>query len=158
MGSKDDPKVDIIMDYLVPHLHKIRADQHALFPSPQTPYYPTIIGLSGCQGSGKSTLASNLGTKLNSEHGFRVAEVSLDDFYLTRSQQQELSSAHLQNPLLRQRGQPGTHDVQLASTFFDQNPESRSCEFRPLCNPVIRCRLLLELQSSSRMQFKSKLT
>ena len=69
-----------------------------------------IVGIGGGQGSGKSTLANLL------KQAFAVAgEVSeticLDDFYRTGAERRELGrSTH---PLLRTRGVPGTHDMEL---------------------------------------------
>ena len=71
-----------------------------------------LIGINGAQGSGKSTLARILALLL--QHGFdkSVVVLSLDDFYLTRVQRDEL--AKRVHPLLQTRGVPGTHDVTLA--------------------------------------------
>jgi D-glycerate 3-kinase len=44
-------------------------------------------------------------------------EISIDDFYLTRQQRQQL--AQQVHPLFATRGVPGTHDVQLASQTLD---------------------------------------
>jgi len=71
-----------------------------------------VIGISGAQGCGKSTLSKGLVERL-SEKGTRSIAVSIDDFYLTHQEQQALSKSS-QNPLLQQRGYPGTHDLELA--------------------------------------------
>lgn len=76
-----------------------------------------VVGISGAQGTGKSTLAALLARVLEDGHGKRCARVSLDDFYLTRAQREEL--ARTQHPLLRTRGVPGTHDVSLAERTID---------------------------------------
>ncbi|MDQ7075470.1 MAG: hypothetical protein Q9O24_10050 [Gammaproteobacteria bacterium] len=70
---------------------------------------PLVIGLQGSQGSGKSTLAKLLALLLKP---LSVVSLSLDDFYLTHQQRQELAQ-HV-HPLLATRGVPGTHDVVLA--------------------------------------------
>ena len=44
--------------------------------------------------------------------------LSIDDLYLSHQQRQQL--AQDTHPLLATRGVPGTHDVELASTMFDQ--------------------------------------
>ena len=72
---------------------------------------PLLIGLSGAQGSGKSTLAAHLVQQLTTRHGLHAATVSLDDFYLTRAQRQQLASTI--HPLFVTRGPPGTHDLPL---------------------------------------------
>ena len=54
---------------------------------------------------------------LEDGYGMRCARLSLDDFYLTRAQREEL--ARTQHPLLRTRGVPGTHDVALGQRTID---------------------------------------
>jgi D-glycerate 3-kinase len=70
-----------------------------------------VIGINGCQGSGKTTLADYLCTSLE-ERGLKSVAISIDDFYLTRKQRQQLASDV--HPLLSTRGVPGTHDLELA--------------------------------------------
>jgi D-glycerate 3-kinase len=69
-----------------------------------------VVGICGPQASGKSTACANVANQLRSE-GLRVAEMSLDDLYLSRSDRQQL--ADTVHPLLITRGPPGTHDVVL---------------------------------------------
>ena len=71
---------------------------------------PVVIGLCGAQGSGKSTTAGRLAAKLQVA-GYRTAVLSIDDFYLTRSERTALAASV--HPLLATRGVPGTHDVKL---------------------------------------------
>ena len=71
-----------------------------------------LIGINGAQGSGKSTLAKILALLLQQGFDKSVVVLSLDDFYLTRVQRDEL--AKRVHPLLQTRGVPGTHDVTLA--------------------------------------------
>ena len=73
--------------------------------------YPAVIGISGAQGSGKSTLAAELVAQLQ-QRGVKAAAVSLDDYYLSQAQRQHL--ANQVHPLLKQRGVPGTHNIQQA--------------------------------------------
>jgi D-glycerate 3-kinase len=71
-----------------------------------------LVGVSGCQGSGKSTLAALLVLLLKEMAGLKCINLSIDDFYLTHDERQQLArSVH---PLLATRGVPGTHDVTLA--------------------------------------------
>jgi D-glycerate 3-kinase len=71
---------------------------------------PVVIGLCGAQGSGKSTTAGRLAAKLQGS-GHTAAVLSIDDFYLSRSERMELAASV--HPLLATRGVPGTHDVKL---------------------------------------------
>lgn len=70
-----------------------------------------FVGISGCQGSGKSTLAALAGRVLAAVHELNVAVLSLDDFYLTRSERRRLAADC--HPLFATRGVPGTHDTAL---------------------------------------------
>lgn len=82
---------------------------------------PLIIGINGAQGTGKSTLA-NLLSSLLACSGQRVANLSIDDFYYSKAKRQEL--AERIHPLLRSRGVPGTHDVDLALHVLKQLAEA----------------------------------
>lgn len=73
---------------------------------------PVVIGISAPQGCGKSTLVGQLEMLLASA-GLRAATVSIDDFYLTRKQQQAVARGHPENRLLQVRGNAGTHDLIL---------------------------------------------
>lgn len=70
-----------------------------------------LVGLCGAQGSGKTTAAAVL-VELLARENLRAIAVSIDDFYLPRATRTELAQ-HV-HPLLRTRGVPGTHDVELA--------------------------------------------
>ena len=77
-----------------------------------------VIGVSGAQGTGKSTLADFLSLTFQTEARWRVAVLSLDDFYLSRVRREALSrSVH---PLLSTRGPPGTHDPMLMHSYVQQ--------------------------------------
>ncbi|MDT8398361.1 MAG: hypothetical protein RQ899_07080 [Pseudomonadales bacterium] len=78
---------------------------------------PLIVGVSGCQGSGKSTLAGLLVILLRELMGLKSINLSLDDFYLTHAQRQQLAARV--HPLLATRGVPGTHDIDLAVTTIE---------------------------------------
>ena len=70
-----------------------------------------VVGVNGSQGSGKSTLCDYLVSALSAEHKLSAIAMSLDDFYLTLEQREQLAiDVH---PLLATRGVPGTHDVAL---------------------------------------------
>lgn len=70
-----------------------------------------LLGINGAQGTGKSTLADFVRFTLEANNSWRVAVLSLDDFYLTQVERRRLSiDVH---PLLTTRGVPGTHDVPM---------------------------------------------
>lgn len=75
-----------------------------------------IQGILGGQGTGKSTLCIIL--KLILDYlGLSVANLSIDDLYLTYEERQKLQ---IQDPRLIWRGPPGTHDVQLGLETITQ--------------------------------------
>ncbi|KAK9450523.1 P-loop containing nucleoside triphosphate hydrolase protein [Limtongia smithiae] len=80
---------------------------------------PFFIGINGLQGVGKTTLVTNL------EHIFKappyslpVVVFSIDDLYLSHSDQGLVAKENSSNPLVQHRGEPGTHDMILARTIF----------------------------------------
>lgn len=81
-----------------------------------------LIGIQGSQGSGKSTIAKFIKLILEKGHSLNVAVLSLDDFYLTRSERLLLSKNT--HPLLATRGVPGTHDIDLARNTIRQLSEA----------------------------------
>ena len=76
-----------------------------------------LLGINGAQGTGKSTLADFLQLAMEQQHGWRVAVLSIDDFYLTKTERRAL--AREVHPLLATRGVPGTHDVAMLSVCLD---------------------------------------
>jgi D-glycerate 3-kinase len=83
----------------------------------QTGERTLVIGINGCQGSGKTTLADYLCTSLQ-DRGLSAISISIDDFYLTRQQRQQLADEV--HPLFVTRGVPGTHDLELALETLQQ--------------------------------------
>lgn len=79
---------------------------------------PFFLGINGAQGTGKSTLADYLRLALETGNGWRVAALSLDDFYLTRAERAVL--ARDVHPLLMTRGVPGTHDLRMLIDYFSR--------------------------------------
>ncbi|SFW61142.1 D-glycerate 3-kinase [Luteibacter sp. UNCMF366Tsu5.1] len=77
---------------------------------------PFVLGLSGVQGSGKSTLAAAIVDQARAQ-GWPAVALSLDDVYLTRMQRETLAKDV--HPLLRTRGVPGTHDLNLLDATLD---------------------------------------
>ena len=77
-----------------------------------------LLGINGAQGTGKSTLADFLALELREQHRWRVAVLSIDDFYLTHDERRELAAQV--HPLLATRGVPGTHDVEMMSECIER--------------------------------------
>lgn len=73
------------------------------------------VGLGGGQGAGKSTLSRAI-VDASEFLGLKVVAISIDDFYLTRSER--LVLAREVHPLLATRGPPGTHDVALCESVI----------------------------------------
>lgn len=90
----------------------------------------SVIGLNGAQGSGKSTLARLVAEALRGVHALKPALLSLDDFYLTKAERQEL--ARTVHPLCATRGVPGTHDVPLVVRTFDALAAAGPAQRTPL--------------------------
>ncbi|KAK9370373.1 P-loop containing nucleoside triphosphate hydrolase protein [Lipomyces kononenkoae] len=80
---------------------------------------PFFIGLNGVQGVGKTTLVTLLAKALQEPpYSLPIAVLSIDDLYLTHADQVALAESNPLNPLVQHRGEPGTHDLDLASTLF----------------------------------------
>jgi D-glycerate 3-kinase len=77
---------------------------------------PLIQGILGGQGTGKTTLCRLL-CQLLKIMGYSAVSLSLDDLYKTYLDRQQLQ---LQEPKLRWRGPPGTHDIQLGIDTLQQ--------------------------------------
>ncbi|KAK8128371.1 hypothetical protein PG984_009479 [Apiospora sp. TS-2023a] len=99
-------------------IRQLNLKQH-LGPDEEDQQRPFVIGLNGVQGVGKTTLVSALAKVLRSEHGLETLVVSIDDFYLTHEDQKALAADQPDNKLVACRGEPGTHDMKLASAFLD---------------------------------------
>ena len=77
-----------------------------------------FVGINGAQGTGKSTLAAFVRLALEMGAGWRVAVLSIDDFYLTRAERKELGdNVH---PLMETLGVPGTHDMQMLALCVER--------------------------------------
>ena len=76
----------------------------------QTPN--TIYGIAGPPGSGKSTLANAIVTCITMFNPkIKAVAISLDDFYFSKSERERLG--------IKWRGQPGSHNINLAISFLD---------------------------------------
>ena len=76
-----------------------------------------FLGFSGGQGSGKTTTTGILKIILKKFFRRNVYVSSIDDFYKTLKDRKEMS--YNIHPLLKTRGVPGTHDVNLVKFFFN---------------------------------------
>ena len=81
-----------------------------------------MLGIVGLQGTGKTTLTLILAEILRI-WGLRVCSLSIDDFYKTYAERQQLQR---DDPRFRWRGPPGTHDLELGlsvlQTLRDHQP------------------------------------
>ena len=111
-----------VKDYYIPLANQLMNDieQHAKSRQASRPQF---IGIQGSQGSGKSTCADFLKIILETEHDLRVLVMSIDDFYLTLAERQQLAKST--HPLFITRGVPGTHDVEMIQTVFDRAEQQR---------------------------------
>jgi D-glycerate 3-kinase len=82
---------------------------------------PCVLGLSGLQGSGKSTLARVMKDQAEAR-GWPTEVLSLDDFYYSRGERETL--AREVHPLLRTRGVPGTHEIELLLSVLAALPRA----------------------------------
>lgn len=89
---------------------------HHLIQLRQTHNRPVIQGILGGQGSGKTTLGKIL-TAILTHLGYTTLSLSLDDLYKTQRDRLQLRA---QDPRLRWRGPPGTHDVELGIQVLDR--------------------------------------
>jgi D-glycerate 3-kinase len=94
------------------------------------PDRPFLLGINGAQGTGKSTLADYLSLAIGESGKHNVAVLSIDDFYLTKSEWNTL--AEQVHPLLAVRSVPGTHDVPMLRDCLDHLRKLRAGD---------RCRL-----------------
>jgi len=89
---------------------------------------PVIIGINGAQGSGKSTLSKLLRLILERLFDINVLHLSIDDLYLSRSKR--LSLANSIHPMLKVRGVPGTHNVELGISILSSIKQSLNFEIK----------------------------
>jgi len=91
-----------------------------------------FVGVNGCQGSGKSTLVDFLALYLKHQFKLTVVSLSLDDFYLSCQQREDLALRH--HPLLKTRGVPATHNVKLLKSVLTQLKNSKTNQ-QAICLP-----------------------
>ena len=76
-----------------------------------------ILGFSGGQGSGKTTVTGILKIILKKFFKRKIHVSSIDNFYKTLEDRNKISNKI--HPLLKTRGVPGTHDINLVKNFFN---------------------------------------
>lgn len=103
--------IDIATQWFQPLSHRIALHQNDA-------NRPILVAIHGSQGSGKTTLAAVLALLLEQLHHRNAIALSIDDFYLTLAERQQLAKNI--HPLLATRGVPGTHDMQLTLDTLQQ--------------------------------------
>ncbi len=83
------------------------------------------IGIGGAQGTGKSTMSGMLSMVLDDVFGLTSQTLSIDDFYLTHEDRQDLAARV--HPMLAVRGVPGTHDMARMRWTIAQLGQGQSC-------------------------------
>ncbi|KAL9584570.1 MAG: hypothetical protein Q9212_002033 [Teloschistes hypoglaucus] len=76
---------------------------------------PLFLGMNGVQGIGKTYLVSSIARNFR-QANIATIVLSIDDFYLSNADQTRLATTHPDNPLIQHRGQPSTHDLDLATS------------------------------------------
>lgn len=109
------------------YYHPLSTSISQRFSSAHSKRKTRFIGIQGSQGSGKSTCASFLKILLEEENSdLNVVVASIDDFYLTKSEREDL--ARDRHPLFLTRGVPGTHDIELINSVFDNAEDGQALE------------------------------
>ncbi len=104
--------LETVNHWLRPIAQEIGSKNTALHAPNKSKFSSAVVfGVQGAQGSGKSTCSEFFKAIFEHEFGLKTAVLSIDDFYLTHKERQDLSKRV--HPLLATRGVPGTHDIDL---------------------------------------------
>ena len=87
-----------------------------------------FLGLAGGQGSGKTTVTAILKIILEKFFKRKVYVGSIDDFYKTLKDRNQMSKKI--HPLFKTRGVPGTHDINLVKKFFNRIKKKKFKRFK----------------------------
>ncbi|KAL8970312.1 MAG: hypothetical protein Q9183_001580 [Haloplaca sp. 2 TL-2023] len=111
--SMSDEKHDLCMSFI---LDQMAAKESR---SEDVTAEPFFLGVNGVQGIGKTSLVSSIARALGEfPHSIPTVVISIDDFYLSHEDQSRLAADHPNNPLIQHRGQPSTHDLNLATSVL----------------------------------------
>jgi len=88
---------------------------------------PLLIGLQCLQGGGKTTICDQISELFRLE-GLNCVVASIDDFYRTHAELEQLKASHPTELLLHGRGAPGTHDMPLMSRVMSRLRDGESGE------------------------------
>ncbi|CAG7979236.1 unnamed protein product [Penicillium salamii] len=105
--------INSVLEQVVPYI-----EQHIRSQKSSSSRRPFVLALTGLQGSGKSTWTDALVKALKSRNHTTI-NLSLDDLYLDHAELVQLRTSNPTNKLVQARGQPGTHDMDLARSFFE---------------------------------------
>jgi D-glycerate 3-kinase len=106
--------INNVLDQVLPHI-----ERHVGSQTSSPTKRPFVLALTGLQGSGKSTWTDVLVKALREIHNYKTINLSLDDLYLDHDDLVKLRTSNPTNELVQTRGQPGTHDMALARSFFE---------------------------------------
>ena len=87
-----------------------------------------ILGFSGGQGSGKTTISKIIKIIFKKYFKRNIHVSSIDDFYKTLRDRKKMSNSL--HPLLKTRGVPGTHDINLIKKFFNSVKRKKFKKFK----------------------------
>ena len=87
-----------------------------------------FLGFSGGQGSGKTTVVKILKIILKKFFKRKIYVSSIDDFYKTLKDRNEMS--YTTHSLFKTRGVPGTHDISLVKKFFSHIKKEKFKRFK----------------------------